>query len=144
MWGLDSENRKELQNMKRRLKNALISALIITLVSGIGAFAYVALIGRIDVAVPEPLSFVGESEFQVELYPGESQSISITVANASSADLDVDLDYFVFPDPAGHLIVSIPNKITAPGGGEVSVDVTVTILKSATPGAYEISYEIIR
>ena len=130
--------------MKTRLKRALISALIITIVAGIGVYAYIALVGIIEVGVPEPLSFVGDSDFELELYPGESEAVSITIANESSADLDVDLAYTVSPDPTGHLSVSIPKKITAPGNGEVTFEVTVTISKSATPGAYGISYEIIR
>lgn len=134
----------ESEMNKRRLKNALISALIILIVASIGVYAYIALMGRIEVEVPEPLSFVGSSDFRVELYPGESVDVSITIANASSANLDVDVGYTASPDPAGHLSVSIPNKITAPGNGQVTFDVTITALKSATPNIYDIDYEIIR
>ena len=130
--------------MKHRLKNALISALIITLVSGIGAFAYVALIGRIDLEVKENLSFVGDSEFQIEGYPGQTLYQEITVANASPDDMDFDVGYTASPPPGTDLNINTPKKVNAPGDGEVTFEVTITISKSAAPMFYEINYEIIR
>lgn len=130
--------------MKRRLKNALISALIITLVTGIGVWAYTALTGIIQLEVQENLSFVGESEFQLEGYPGQTLYQEITVANASPDDMDFDVGYTVSPPPGTDLNINTPKKVNAPGGGEVTFEVTITISKSAAPMFYEISYEIIR
>lgn len=130
--------------MKKRLKNALISALIITLVTGIGVWAYTALTGIIQLEVQENLSFVGGSEFGLEGYPGQTLYQEITVANASPDDMDFDVGYTASPSPGTGLNINTPKKVNAPGGGEVTFEVTIIISKSAAPMFYEIYYEIIR
>jgi len=130
--------------VKTRLKNALISALIITLVTGIGVWAYTALVGTIELGVEENLSFVGDSEFQLEGYPGQTLYQEITVANASPDDMNIDVGYLVMPDPSSDLRVDTPKNVTVPGEGEKTFEITITINKSATPMFYEINYEIVR
>lgn len=127
--------------MKTRLKNALISALIITLVTGIGVWAYTALTGEIQLEVQENLSFVGESEFSLEGYPGQTLYQEIT---ASPDDMDIDVGYVVMPDPGSDLRVDTPKNVTVPGEGEATFEITIVISKSAAPMFYEINYEIIR
>jgi len=129
---------------KPRLRNVLISALIITLVTGIGVWAYTALVGTIELGVEENLSFVGDSEFQLEGYPGQTLYQEITVANASPDDMNIDVGYLVMPDPSSDLRVDTPKNVTVPGEGEKTFEITITINKSATPMFYEINYEIIR
>ena len=130
--------------MKRRLKNALLSALIITIVVGTGVLAYVALTGILQLEVQENLSFVGESEFTLEGYPGQTLYQELTVANASPDDMDISVGYVVMPAPGGDLNVQTPNKVTVPGDGDVSFEITIIISKSAAPCFYDINYEIIR
>lgn len=130
--------------MKTRLKNALISALMITLVVSVGVWAYTALTGIIQLEVKENLSFVGESEFGLEGYPGQTLYQAITVANASPDDMNIDVGYVVMPDPGNDLNVNTPKNVTVPGEGEATFEVTITISNSAVPAFYEINYEIIR
>jgi len=130
--------------VKTRLKNALISALIITLVTGTWVFAYVALTGIIQLEVQENLSFVGSNEFQLEGYPGQTLYQELTVANASPDDMDIDVGYVVMPDPGSDLNVNTPKNVTVPGEGEATFEITIIISKSAAPAFYEINYEIIR
>jgi len=135
---------KKEDNVKTRLKNALISALIITLVTGLGVWAYTALVGTIELGVEENLSFVGDSEFQLEGYPGQILYQEITIANASPDDMDIDVGYVVMPDPGSDLKVNTPKNVTVPGDSEATFEITITISKSAAPMFYEINYEIIR
>lgn len=130
--------------MKTRLKNALISTLIILLVAGIGVYAYTALTGIIHLEIKENLSFVGDSEFELEAYPGQTVWQEITIANASPDDMDISVGYSVSPDPGHDLNIQTPNKVTVPGDGEATFEVTIIISKSAVPMAYEIIYEIVR
>lgn len=130
--------------MKARLKNALISALIITLVTGTWVWAYVALTGTVQLEVQENLSFVGESQFELEGYPGQTLYQEVTVANASPDDMDIDVGYVVMPNPGSDLNVNTPKNVTVPGAGEATFEITITISKSAAPMFYEINYEIIR
>lgn len=130
--------------MKTRLRNALISALIITLVVAAWVGAYTALTGILQLEVQENLSFVGGSEFQLEGYPGQTLYQEVTVANASPDDMDIDVGYLVSPDPGSDLNIQTPNKVTVPGGGEVTFEITIITSKSAAPMFYEINYQIMR
>ena len=133
------------KEVKRRLKNALISALMITLVTAVGVWAYTALTGIIQLEVRENLSFVGDSEFQLEGYPGQTLYQEVTIANASPDDMNIDVGYVVMPQPPGNdLNVNTPKNVTVPGEGEATFEVTITISNSAAPAFYEIYYEIIR
>ena len=117
---------------------------MITLVTGSIVWAYTALTGTIELEVRENLSFVGESEFTLEGYPGQTLYQEVTVANASPDDMGFDVGYVVMPDPGSDLNVNTPKNVTSPGNGEVTFEVTIVISKSAAPMLYEIYYEIIR
>jgi len=130
--------------VKTRLKNALVSALIIILVAAAWVGAYTALTGIIQLEVQENLSFVGESEFGLEGYPGQTLYQAVTIANASPDDMNIDVGYMVMPDPGTDLNVNTPKNVTVPGGGEVTFEITIIISNSAAPAFYEINYEIIR
>lgn len=125
--------------MKRFTRSLLITLVALLVVVG-GVYAYLALTGTVRLTIQEPLSFVGPNAADVALYPQEQTQATFTVANASSVALDVDLTYSITPDPTGKgIVVQIPNKITAPAGGQVAVTVTITASKSAAPGAYTIT-----
>ncbi len=130
--------------MKKGLRNALLSAVIIVLVSGAGVWAYIALTGTIGFEVKENLSFVGSSDFVLDGYPGQSIDQRITIANASPDEMEIDVGYTVSPDPSGGISVNVPKKITVPGAGELDIIITIIISKSASPTSYDIAYEIIR
>lgn len=123
----------------------LLVTLLILMVVGGGVWAYVALTATGEITVEEALSFVGPSTFSVTLYPGESDIVQLTVANASSADIDVDLLSTITPDPGPKgLTVDIPNKITAPGNGQVTLDIGISAGKSAVPDTYSVTIEFAR
>lgn len=130
--------------MKARLKNALISALLITLVVATWVGAYTALTGVLQLEVRENLSFVGESKFGLEGYPGQTIYQAVTIANASPDDMNIDVGYVVMPDPGSDLNVNTPKNVTVQGEGEATFEVTIIISNSAAPMFYEIYYEIIR
>ena len=122
----------------------LVTLLILILVGGSVA-AYVALTATGDITVEECLSFVGPSTFSVTLYPGESETVQLTVANASSADMSLDLLSTITPDPGlKGLTVNIPNKITVPAIGQVTLDIDIIAGKSAVPGTYNVTIEFDR
>lgn len=120
----------------------ILGTLLILFLLTSGVYAYVALTGHVEVTVSEALSFVGDSDFSLQLYPQEQQTMQVTVANASSVDMEVDINYTV--TPSGHITVSVPNKITAPAHGQISFDIAVSASKSVAPGVYSIDYAIAR
>jgi len=126
--------------MRNKIIKALLSVLLVTaLLCGV-VYAYRALTSIGQVEVQEALSFVGESTFDVSLFPQESQSAQLTIANASSVAMDVDLLSEVIPDPgAKGLTVDIPAKITVPATGQIVVDIVITAGKSAEPQVYSVS-----
>lgn len=126
----------------RILKGILSILLLLVLVTGI-AYAYVALTGTIDVTIEENLSFVGDSSFSFTAYPAESTTQTITIANASSNPMEVDITYSILP-VTSELSVTMPNKITVPGVGEVDIDLVVSSSKSIAPSSYIVTYEIVR
>jgi len=114
------------------------------MVVGTWVFAYTALTGIIQLEVRENLSFVGESEFGLEGYPGQTLYQEVTIANASPDDMNIDMGYVVMPEPGTDLNVNTPKNVTVPGDGEATFEVTIIISNSAAPAFYEIYYEIIR
>ncbi len=137
----------------KRLKSILIlkaspavtAALIFLLLVGIGALAFVAITATGDITVEENLSFVGESTFSVALYPQESETAQLTIANASTIAMIVDLLATIIPDPGNKgLSVEVPNNVTVPASGQVTVDIVITAGKSAEAGVYSITIEIDR
>ena len=121
----------------------LVTSLVMAIATG-GAYAYIALTGRLSVTITEPLSWVGDSEFTVDAYPTETIIQPLTVSNAAPNDLEFNILYTVVPDPGADVNVSVPNKVTAPAGGQVSFNVTVTLSKSAAPITFDVNYEIDR
>jgi len=122
----------------------LVTLLILAVIGG-GVYAYTALTAEGDITVEENLSFVGPSTFSVSLYPQESETAQLTVANASSVAMDIDLLSTVMPDPgAKGLTVDLPSKVTAPGNGQVVIDIKITAGKSAEPQVYTVTIEIAR
>lgn len=123
----------------------LLVTLLILMIVGGSVYAYVALTATGEITVEECLSFVGPSTFSVSLYPLESDTVSLTIDNASSADMSIDLLSTITPDPGPKgLMVDIPKKITAPGNGQVTLDITMTAGKSAVPQVYSVTIEVIR
>jgi len=122
----------------------LVTLLILILVGGSVA-AYVALTATVDITVEECLSFVGPSTFSVSLYPQGSETVQLTIANASPDSMDVDLLSTVTPDPGPKgMTVDIPSKITVPATGQTTIDITISAGKSAEPGSYTVTIEIVR
>lgn len=128
-----------------KVSPVIIAVVMFLSVVGIGVSAYVALTATGEVTVEECLSFVGDSTFSVSLYPQESETVQLTIANASSLDMDVDLLSTVTPDPgAKGMTINVPNKVTVPATGQVTVDIVITAGKSAEPTTYTVSIEISR
>ena len=124
------------------LRQVIIIILVVGLIAG-GVRAYVALTGSGDITVTEPLSFVGNSTFSVNLL--ETTTAELTIANASSSDLSVDLTSVIVPDPGNKgLTVDIPNSITVPANGQAVIDITIMAGKSAVPDTYSVSIVIDR
>jgi uncharacterized membrane protein len=137
--------------MKRKFRAlpAFIRWLLVTLVilgiAGGGTYAYVALTSTSTVQVNEALSFVGDHQFTLNIYPQDSTSYTITVANASTHDMEVNLLSSINPDPTGKgITITIPNKITAPASGQVSFNVQIAASKSVVPGSYSIAISLDR
>jgi len=123
---------------------SLVTLLILVLTGG-AVLAYVALTATVEVTVEECLSFVGDNTFSVSLYPQESETVHLTIANASSLSMDVDLLSNVVPDPgAKGMTINIPNKVTVPATGQVTIDIEIIAGKSAEPVAYAVTLEIDR
>ncbi len=122
------------------MAKVLASVLLVSALLYGGVYAYIALTSTGQVTVQEPLSFIGSNTFAVNLYPQQSTTAYLTVANASPVAMDVDLVSSATPDPgAKGLTVNIPNKITVPGNGQITVTITMTASKSAEPGVYTVS-----
>ena len=122
---------------------ALVTIMILALTGG-AVYAYVALTATGDVTVEECLSWVGDNTFSVTLYPQESQIEALTLANASSQDMEVDFLSTIIPDPGSGMTIDIPNKVTVPGDGQVSFDITISAGKSVAPNSYSVSIEVVR
>jgi len=122
----------------------LVTATLILLTAG-GIYAYQALTGQGQVTVIENLSWVGDSTFEVSLYPQESTTETLTLANASSVSMDVDILNTITPDPGTKgMTITVPNKVTVPASGQVSFDITITAGKSAEPVTYTITFGVER
>jgi len=122
----------------------LVTITIMALVGG-SVLAYTALTGKGYVEVKENLTWVGDSEFTVDLFPQESVVATLAIANASSVAMEVDIVTTIDPDPgAKGMTIDIPNKITIPATGQQAFDVTITAGKSAEPTTYTITFEIAR
>jgi hypothetical protein len=122
----------------------LVTATLILLTAG-GVYAYQALTGQGQVTVIENLSWVGDSTFEVSLYPQESTTETLTLANASSVSMDVDIINTITPDPGTKgMTITVPNKVTVPAGGQISFDTTITAGKSAEPVTYTITFGVER
>lgn len=129
----------------KRFAKSLAIALIALLITLGAVWAYTALTSTGDVTVEENLSWVGSNTFSVSLYPQESDTVSLTLANASVIDMDVDLTSTVTPDPgAKGLTISLPNKLTVPGSGQIAFDVDIVAGKNAEPQAYTVEILIER
>ena len=129
----------------KRFAKSLAIALIALLITLGAVWAYTALTSTGDVTVEENLSWVGSNTFSVSLYPQESDTVSLTLANASVIDMDVDLTSTVTPDPgAKGLTISLPNKLTVPGRGQIAFDVDIVAGKNAEPQAYTVEILIER
>lgn len=122
----------------------LVTTTLILLTAG-GVYAYQALTGQGQVTVIENLSWVGDSTFEVSLYPQESTTETLTLANASSVSMDVDIINTITPDPGTKgMTITVPNKVTVPASGQVSFDITITAGKSAEPVTYTITFGVER
>ena len=144
---LDIKNGGREEQMKRigNFTKWLLVTILILMVTGGAVWAYTALTSTGDITVEEPLSFVGDSTFDVTLYPQESDTAQITVANASSVDMEVDLISSIDPDPgAKGMDVDIPAKVNVPATGQATIDIVITAGKSAEPGSYTVSIVIVR
>ena len=129
----------------KRFAKSLAIALIALLITLGAVWAYTALTSTGDVTVEENLSWVGSNTFSVSLYPQESDTVSLTLANASVIDMDVDLTSTVTPDTgAKGLTISLPNKLTVPGSGQIAFDVDIVAGKNAEPQAYTVEILIER
>ena len=123
----------------------LVTMLILVVTGGSIYAIYTALTATVDITVEECLSFVGPSTFSVSLYPQGSETVQLTIANASPDSMDVDLLSTVTPDPGPKgMTVDIPSKITVPATGQTTIDITISAGKSAEPGSYTVTIEIVR
>ena len=120
----------------------LVTLLILMMTTGV-VLAYKALTAEIEVTLEECLSFVGDSSFQVLLYPGETETVQITIFNQSSVSLEIDLVSTVTGGTGG-LTVNIPKKITIAGKDEATVSINMLASKSAEPGTYLITIDFER
>jgi len=122
----------------------LVTMLLLIIVGG-AAYAYKALTATVEVTVEECLSFIGPSDFQVSLYPGEIITVQVIIDNASSVDIEVDLVAFTDPDPGTKgLSINYPGKITVPALGLETVNIGISASKSAVPGTYTVSIDFDR
>ncbi len=122
----------------------ILATLVLLLIVGVGAYAYVALTSTGEVTIDECLSFVGSNTFSVSMYPQGEEIVSLTIANASPDDIDIDLLSSIVPDPGVHMSINVPTKVTVPAVGQVVVDITISAGKSAAPQTYVISIEVDR
>jgi len=129
--------------MKRNFVRWLLGTLVLLLIIGVGAYAYVALTSTGEVTIDECLSFVGSNTFSVSMYPQGSEVVQLTIANASPDDIDIDLISEIIPALKG-IIIDIPKKLTVPAVGQIVVDITISASKSASPETYSITIQVDR
>ena len=121
----------------------ILATLLLLLIVGAGAYAYVALTSTGEVTIDECLSFVGSNTFSVSMYPQGTEVVQLTIANASPDDIAIDLISTITPELKG-ITIDIPKKLTVPAVGQVVVDITISAGKSAAPQTYVISIEVDR
>lgn len=120
----------------------LVTLVVMVMAAG-ATWAYLALTATVEVEVPEALSWDGEHEFHVTLYPGESQTFKLLVANASSANLTVTLKVTVEPKLKG-LTVTVPDSLVAIGGATTRVDAILDVAPDAEPGVCAVTIDFDR
>ena len=120
----------------------LVTSLLLGLTAG-SVYAYKALTAKESVTVLENLSWVGSNEYEVSLYPLESDTHIFTIANAGSVNMDVAITSKVSPT-AQDITVVIPTSVIVPAKAEASFSSVVTVGKSAPPKTYTITIDIER
>jgi len=128
----------------RRLRNALIAAVLILLVSAVGALA-VFLVTQIkgEVTVEEAIT-VAPTTFTVPLKPNESYGQVITVSNSASAIIEVRLGNLLVMPPNG-LQVQIQNdKLNVPAYGSIQTTILIVADSDVSPGNYTITVDVSR
>jgi len=129
--------------MKRNFVRWLLGTLVLLLIIGVGAAAYVALTSTGEVTIDECLSFVGDNIFSVSMYPQGEEIVQLIIANASPDDIAIDLISEIIPDLKG-ITIDIPKNLTVPAEGQVIVDITISAGKSASPETYSITIQVDR
>ena len=129
--------------MKRNFVRWLLGTLVLLLIVGLGAAAYVALTSTGEVTIDECLSFVGDNTFSVSMYPQGEEIVQLTIANASPDDIGIDLISEIIPDLKG-ITIDIPKNLTVPAVGQVVVDIAISASKSASPETYSITIQVDR
>ena len=120
----------------------LVTLLILMMTVGV-VLAYKALTAEVEVTLEECLSFVGDSSFQVLLYPGETETVQVIISNQSSVPIEVDLDSTITGGDGG-LTVDIPKKITVASKDETIININILASQSAVPGTYLITIDFER
>ena len=120
----------------------LVTLLILMMTVGV-VLAYKALTAEVEVTLEECLSFVGDSSFQVLLYPGETETVQVIISNQASVSIEVDLDSTITGGDGG-LTVDIPKKITVASKDETIININILASKSAVPGTYLITIDFER
>ena len=120
----------------------LVTLLILMMTVGV-VLAYKALTAEVEVTLEECLSFVGDSSFQVLLYPGETETIQVIISNQSSVPIEVDLESRITGGHGG-LTVDIPKKITVASKDETIININILASQSAVPGTYLITIDFER
>lgn len=128
--------------MKRIIKSLALVLVPAIILAG-GAYAYLALTAHVDVETKEALTWVSEHEFNLSMYPGESETLNLVINNASSSNLDVALKSKVTPKLKGLTVVA-PDSIVAVSGADTAFDVVVEASPSVEIGNVAIDIEFDR
>ncbi len=83
------------------------------------------------------------ASWDVSLYAGETKTLNVLVSNASSVDLTIGL-VFASSHGAYGVTSSVSGSSTVPGGGSVTLTLTVSAAQDASPGSYTIYFAISR
>ena len=128
----------------KKIPSWIIAAVIASVLTTGGSYAYNAATVSGEVNIQEPVSIVGGGTFTFDLYPGQFDVLELEVQNNAPTAMTVMPVAVITPDPGQEVCVELPQSLTLDAGQTVDISADIFATVSAAPGTYTVEITIQR